>query len=99
MARYDVYASPEGHGWLLDVQADILLGLKTRVVVPLLPVDEAPVGAARLNPIFMVEDMNVSMVTQFLAAVPSALLREPVAHLSGHHRQIIDALDMLFLGF
>ena len=32
MARYDAFPNPEGRGWLLDVQADLLRDLNTRVV-------------------------------------------------------------------
>ncbi|MBS1183360.1 MAG: plasmid maintenance protein CcdB, partial [Proteobacteria bacterium] len=37
MARFDVFPNPGGSGYLLDVQADLLDGLNTRIVVPLLP--------------------------------------------------------------
>ena len=37
MARFDVYRNSAGEGFLLDVQADLLSYLNTRVVVPLLP--------------------------------------------------------------
>ena len=47
MARFDVYARPAGAGYVLDVQADILNGLNTRIVVPLLPLSEAPIPAKR----------------------------------------------------
>jgi len=52
MARFDVYDSPDGAGYLLDVQADILDILNTRVVVPLMPISAAPSPAKHLNPIF-----------------------------------------------
>ena len=73
MARFDVYARPGGAaGYVLDVQADILNGLNTRIVVPLLPLSEAPMPAKRLNPVFELEAERHVMVTQFLAAVPRA---------------------------
>jgi toxin CcdB len=34
MARFDVYRNPAGAGCLLDIQADLLSHLNTRVVVP-----------------------------------------------------------------
>ena len=34
MARFDIYPNPVGAGYLLDIQADLLSGLNTRVVVP-----------------------------------------------------------------
>lgn len=42
MARFDIYPNPVGAGYLLDIQTDLLSGLNTRVVVPLMPVDTAP---------------------------------------------------------
>ncbi len=99
MPRYDVYRQAEGRALLLDVQADILDGLNTRAVVPLMPVSAAPKPAARLNPLFEFNGAKVLMVTQFIAAVPTALLREPVGNLASSHRAIIDALDMLFVGY
>lgn len=43
MARFDVYLTSSS-GYLLDVQADLLAGLNTRVVVPLLPLDNEKIG-------------------------------------------------------
>lgn len=50
MARYDVYPAPMDEGFLLDIQSNLLDGLNTRVVVPLLPVATAPKPAKTLNP-------------------------------------------------
>ncbi len=71
MSKYDVYTMTEGEGLLLDVQAELLDALKTRVVVPLLPKKLAPKPARRLNPIFEIDGNSYVMVTQFLAAVLS----------------------------
>jgi toxin CcdB len=98
MARFDVYANPGG-GFVLDVQADLLDELKTRVVVPLLPLDAAPQPARRLNPVFELEGTRCVMVTQFLAAVPVSVLASPIANLSAHRDEIVAALDMVFHGF
>ncbi len=53
MARFDVHVNRGGSGCLLDVQADLISGLNTRLVVPLLPVGVAPANAERLNPVFV----------------------------------------------
>lgn len=42
MGRYDVYPNPSGLDYLLDVQADILQQMSTRMVMPLLPLSKAP---------------------------------------------------------
>lgn len=98
MARFDVYASPEGRGYLLDVQADLLSSLNTRVVVPLMPVDVAPSPAKRLNPVFDIENEGFVMVTQFLSAVPVAILKTPFSNFALHDTEITGALDMLTTG-
>lgn len=99
MAKYDVYPNPDGAGYLLDVQSDLLDALNTRVVVPLMTKSDAPKPAEYLNPIFKVDSEEVVMVTQFLAAVPARILKAPVATLDVAHDQITRAIDMLHQGF
>ncbi len=77
MARFDVYINPDGQGCLLDVQADLLSHLNTRVVVPLLPLSLAPKPAQNLNPCFKVNGDILVMTTQFMAAVPASILKKP----------------------
>ena len=99
MARFEVYANPDGAGYVLDVQADLLNELNTRIVVPLLTLAQAPVPAQRLNPVFEIGDEPHVMVTQFMAAVPRSLLRSPVTSLRGQDNEIMAALDMVLVGF
>lgn len=99
MARFDVFRNEGGAGYLLDVQSDLLSGLNTRVVVPLLPRSKAPSPAQRLNPVFEVEGVEVVMASQFMAAVPKAELRVGVGNLVEQQHEVSAALDMLFLGF
>ena len=99
MARHDVFAHPGGDGYLLDVQADLLDILATRIVVPLLPISIGPKPAHRLNPVFRIGDIEVVMVTQFLSAVPVSALGERRSSLAEEHDRIVAALDMAFQGF
>jgi len=99
MARFDVYANPDRVGWLVDVQADLLNHLNTRVVVPLLPVSAAPIPARNLNPCFEYAGESVVMATQFMAAVPANMLRTPVFSLQSQRDTITAALDFLLQGF
>lgn len=99
MARFDVYANPGGEGYVVDVQADLLNGLNTRVVVPLLPRHQAPVPAKRLNPVFRMADQEVVLATQFLSAVPMSVLGAPLGTLEPHRTEIINAIDFLMQGF
>ena len=95
MARFDVHVHRGGSGYLLDVQADLIGGLNTRLVVPLMPVGLAPASAERLNPVFEVEGERVSMVTQFMAAVPLAELGPTVASLDRESDAIFAAIDFV----
>ncbi len=101
MSRFDVYSTPgrSRTGYVLDVQADLLQGLSTRVVVPLLPPDAAPKPAKSLNPAFEIDGHPHLMLTQFIAAVPAKDLRKPVLSLDARSDDIMRALDMLLTGF
>jgi toxin CcdB len=99
MARYDFYRSAGSGGYLLDVQSDLLERLDTRVVVPLLPPNTAPVPGRRLNPTFRIDGKDHVMVTQFVSAVMASELLPVEGNLTRHHDEIVAALDMLFQGF
>jgi len=99
MARFDIYRNLTGPGYLLDVQADLLSHLNTRIVVPLLPLASAPKPATILNPLIAVDDDPHVMVTQFLAAVPQKTLKNPLSSVRNRQNDITAALDMLFQGF
>ncbi len=99
MARFDVYQNPDGGGLLLDIQADLLSHLNTRIVVPLLPAKQSPKPAKTLNPCFSLHDEPLVMNTQFMAAVPVNILRKPVASLAHHRDEIVAAVDFLMQGF
>lgn len=39
------------------------------------------------------------LVTQFMAAIPVSVLKNPVTNLSDSHDEIVSAVDMAFHGF
>ncbi len=98
MSKYNAYKNPDGNGYLLDVQSDILEDMETRVVVPLLPASLTP-PATRLNPVFEIDGKDYIMLTQALAAFPASLLKSPVANFADRFDEITNALDMLFQGY
>ncbi|WP_448202797.1 CcdB family protein [Azospirillum sp. sgz302134] len=99
MAKFDVYRRTNGPGYLLDLQANILSGLNTRFVAPLLPPSHAPIPAARLNPMFDVMGERCVMVTQFVGAVPVNELGPCVGSLMSEDTAVTGALDMLTGGY
>ena len=99
MARYDAFAGHLEDGYLLDVQTELLDHLRTRVVVPLLPLAETPAPIRKLNPVFEMGGRKLVMATQFIATLPVARLGESRFSLAAHQEQIEGALEMLFQGF
>ena len=100
MPRHDVHPMPgKGEGYVLDVQADLLSHLGTRIVVPLLPEQVAPPPISELNPVFEIKGKRHVMVTQALSAVSNRELKRAVTSLNAQHDTITKALDLLFVGF
>jgi toxin CcdB len=100
MARFDVYPIPGGarDGYLIDVQADLLDHLASRVVVPLEPVATNPMRLKDLNPIFDIAGAPHVLLTQAIVAIPARDLKRPVATLRPHQDAITRALDILLTG-
>ncbi len=96
MPQFDIY--PFDGGFLLDVQSDILDGLETRMVVPLLPLAAMAKAARRLNPIFLIGDRRYVMAPQFMASVPISDLTNLAGSLAYEHFTIKAAIDMVFDG-
>lgn len=99
MSRFSVHPNPAGQGYLINVQADSMRHFNTRVVIPLLPIAEAPKPAKTLNPLFDIDGERYSMVTQYMAAVPVKELNNAVFSVSHRHDEIVAAIDLLLQGF
>lgn len=103
MPRFDVFRNAskqtrEDLPYLLDVQADLLADLATRVVVPLAKRTVVRSPLTRLNPVFTVENRQMIMLTTEIAGVPVAVLGEKVGSLAPHASEIIGAIDFLLTG-
>ena len=100
MARLDVFRAPgkSARFYVLDVQADLLADLATRVVVPLIPEADMRKVAATLNPVFEIEGQRHVMLTQAIATVPAKELRDVVSSLDAHHHTVLRAIDVLLTG-
>ncbi|PID38252.1 MAG: plasmid maintenance protein CcdB [Proteobacteria bacterium] len=81
--------------FLLDVQADLLDRLATRVEVPLALASEMHPDQ-HPNPAFDVDGKAV--VTADVTGVPMSAIGAPVADLGAKRAAILSALDVLFAG-
>ena len=103
MAQFDVYANPgrnrERIPFVLDVQADLLRDLATRVVVPLgIPEIVERQYLTSLHPVFKVARREVVMLTTEIAHMPSRLLARPIANLETRRSEIMRAIDAVLAG-
>jgi toxin CcdB len=103
MARFEVRANlnraTRGQvPYLLELQADMLSELDTRLVAPLVPATEFGPAASRLNPGFRIGNRNLVMDTALMAGVPKKLLGERVASLADRSVDILGAVDFLVSG-
>ena len=84
--------------YLLDVQADVLSLLGSRVVVPLAPERSIPGVPSLLQPTLEVEGQKMMMLTPLLAAISKASLGERVGSVVADGPVILRALDFLLTG-
>lgn len=85
--------------YLLNVQADLLAGLKTVTVIPIYRADQLQ-GAIikRLMIAVTLEQIDCVIVTPEVAAIPCKLLGECIGDLTPMRSDIVAALDLLLTG-
>jgi len=103
MARFDVRENAHRETraavpFLLEVQADLLSGLATRLVVPLVPAAKFGPAATRLNPSFRIGNKHYVLDTAAMAGVPARALGEKLTSLKAHADEILAAIDFLLSG-
>jgi toxin CcdB len=98
MSQFDVHRLKSGATLVVDCQSELLEHLSTRMVVPLISREQAPVQVASLNPLVSIDGQEFVMATQLAAAVLQRDLGNVVASLRDHSFEIVGALDVLFSG-
>lgn len=103
MAQFDVYANTnrdtsEIFPYLLDIQADVLKDLPTRVVVPLVLCSALNKTIPILTPQFKIIETEVRMLTPQLVGVQMHVLGTRICSLKERRGEIIAALDLLVTG-
>jgi toxin CcdB len=85
--------------YLLDIQSNLLSGLRTTVVIPLTPSKlAAPMSLTRLNPTIVMDGRSFAVMTQEIAGVDRNQLGAQAYDLSSYRSEIIAALDFVLSG-
>lgn len=103
MARFDVRenlnrATRARVPYLLELQADMLSALGTRLVAPLVPAADFGPAATRLNPGFRIGGRKLVLDTALMAGVSRNLLGDKVVSLADRSAEILGAVDFLVSG-
>jgi toxin CcdB len=101
--QFDVVANPdpidaEQRPYLINLQSDLVSGLTSMVVAPLVP-HAKMTGARRMNPIVRVDDHEFWLATHEMFAIDRRMLGGTIANLSGDRDAVIAALDLVLTGF
>ena len=100
MPRFDLYRPPAGQQLVMDVQSDHASAKAgTRVVAPLISVDELGALITGLNAVIRIHDRDYAFVAQSLATLTRSELGERLGSLSEHDDEMARALDILLAGF
>lgn len=85
--------------YLLDIQTDLLSGLRTTIVIPLTPTKiAAPISLSQLNPAFVLDGESFTAMTQDIAGVDRKQLGSQAYDLSAYRSEIIGAVDFVISG-
>lgn len=101
MPQFDVYTDRVGKRYplLLDVQADLLAHLETRIVVPLAPRRKYAARPMRiLNPVLTLRGTEYVAVFQELAAIARTELGTIEGSFAAQRAELLAALDFAFTG-
>ncbi|WP_417467504.1 CcdB family protein [Maricaulis sp.] len=101
MARFDLFrVNSRRIPLMVDVQAEILGDLASRVVIPLHLVDQAEEPPLpRLKPVLVIGGQSYLLLTTDIGAQPLHSLGKPIGNIEEHRDEITSAMDFLFQGF
>lgn len=103
MAQWDVYENPSARSrsevpYLLDVQSALLESLRTRLVMPLVPLRPGAPPPPALAPVFEVGGHRLRLVPHEAGAIAAEQLRTPVTSLRAESHRVVAALDAVISG-
>lgn len=99
MSRFHIYQLKGNREFVIDLQADFLVDLKTRIVAPLLKADQFKAPLARLAPEFTIGERLYFAAIHMISAIPLSEIGKPVLDASVRADELTAAIDFAFQGF
>ncbi len=103
MSDFRVYenksVNAENYPFLIDVQSELLDNLETRLVIPLVSVEDLGRHQIRnLNPKVRINENDFFAITQQMAAVSKVILGRAVENVQFSRNEILSSIDFLITG-
>ncbi len=99
MARFDIYRLRTGEMLVVDLQADLLDALDTRVVAPLLRAEAFSKPLTRLNPVIELAGGSYVLAVHLMGTISVKEIAETLGSLGARYDDVTAATDFLFSGF
>ena len=101
MSQFDVYpfaARGAGFRYIVDLQADLLDEMGSRLVAPIFALASAKRPLERINPVVHIDGEPYFIALQETASIRAKELGAAVANLRQHRDAIVAGIDFLFTG-
>lgn len=95
--QFDVFATTTGE-YLLVLQADMLNGMITRLVAPLIPREAVGRPLGGLNPEFVIADIPHLLMPQLAETRPVAELGHRIGSCAHESETVMNAVNVLLQG-
>ncbi|GGE50901.1 hypothetical protein GCM10011360_42400 [Primorskyibacter flagellatus] len=96
-AQYDLYHAVNGRLCVV-IQNDLLTGIATSVIMPVLPRRQTPILYKSLNPEIIIGDEVYVLMPQLVATLTQTELGTRIGSLAVYRDEITRALDTLLSG-
>ncbi len=102
MAQFDVHAAPAADAdyapYLVELQSDLVSGLDTAIVAPLVRRADAGPIVHHLNPVIRFGDDELVLRIGELVSLPRTVLGRKVGSIKSDHEALMAAIDVVFFG-
>ncbi len=96
--QFDIFRLSD-HSLVVVLQHDLIEGLRSRIVAPLVTAAKAGPATKGLNPAIEVSEKLYLIKPEFMSALPVSQLRTKVGDAKHIRDEIIRAVDLLVTGF